>query len=559
MVDSTLARPASHFEDWNRDIAAGATYTYDPMHFPYPLTPLTASTLGPCFAKGATAAFHELHVPIAGIDVIHRNHHRFECWAPVMPANDDEARAVGEAAEQTMKAEIGRMMERWHGEHLPRISTLNQRLREMNVGSANPAELLKLLDEVNAIHTELWTIHFRVAGPMLLSMQLFDETYADLFGGTDADAHALLVGGLSESVKAAFGLSELAALAIELDLRDLFLETTPGDLAGRLENVTAGQAFLAGLHDYLEAYGLRQDLFEFATPTWREDSTIALANVRSYIQTGHNARAEQAERARSAELALADARDRLASYPEAVRGQFEAMVQFGRQGAFLQEEHNFYIDQRAMALIRLFYLRVGQRFVDAGLIHTPNDIFLLSHEDIERIVGRRFQVPAASVQELVDDRRHSLAAAGELVPPPFVGEPPAGPPPSDNPMQRAMVRFFGGPPTAQDEDSQTLTGNGGSRGIATGIARVARTLDEAKDLQPGEVLVAVTTMPAWTPLFGVAAAVVTETGGPLSHCAIVAREYGLPAVVGAHGATQRIQTGQTVTVDGSTGIVTLRA
>jgi rifampicin phosphotransferase len=76
-------------------------------------------------------------------------------------------------------------------------------------------------------------------------------------------------------------------------------------------------------------------------------------------------------------------------------------------------------------------------------------------------------------------------------------------------------------------------------------------------LQPGEILVAVTTMPPWTPLFGIAAAVVTETGGPLSHCAIVAREYGIPAVVGAHGATSRIATGQTISVDGGTGVVTL--
>ena len=78
------------------------------------------------------------------------------------------------------------------------------------------------------------------------------------------------------------------------------------------------------------------------------------------------------------------------------------------------------------------------------------------------------------------------------------------------------------------------------------MARVVQSLDEAKALQPGEILVTVTTMPAWTPLFGTAAAVVTETGGALSHCAIVAREYGIPAVVGAFGATRTITTGQTI-------------
>ena len=86
---------------------------------------------------------------------------------------------------------------------------------------------------------------------------------------------------------------------------------------------------------------------------------------------------------------------------------------------------------------------------------------------------------------------------------------------------------------------------------------MARTLAEAKALQPGEILVAITTMPTWTPLFGVAAAVVTETGGALCHGAIVAREYGIPAIVGATGATRAIRPGQRISVDGTTGVVTI--
>ena len=118
-----------------------------------------------------------------------------------------------------------------------------------------------------------------------------------------------------------------------------------------------------------------------------------------------------------------------------------------------------------------------------------------------------------------------------------------------------MLRFFGGPPQVSETPGQ-LKGTPGSRGVVTGVARVARSLEEAQGLEPGEVLVAITTMPPWTPLFGIASAVVTETGGPLSHCAIVAREYGIPAVVGAAGATRAIKTGQEVTVDGGVGLVT---
>ena len=102
-----------------------------------------------------------------------------------------------------------------------------------------------------------------------------------------------------------------------------------------------------------------------------------------------------------------------------------------------------------------------------------------------------------------------------------------------------------------------LPGNAGSAGSVRGKARVIRTLADASRLQPGEILVTTATAPAWTPLFAVAAGVVTDTGGILSHCAVVAREYGIPAVVGVMGATAMIADGQWVEVDGNAGVVRL--
>ena len=100
-----------------------------------------------------------------------------------------------------------------------------------------------------------------------------------------------------------------------------------------------------------------------------------------------------------------------------------------------------------------------------------------------------------------------------------------------------------------------LRGLAASSGVVTATARIVLSLTEAHRLQQGEILVARGTSPAWTPLFGTAAAVVTEGGGLLSHCAIVAREYGIPAVVGAGGATRRIADGSQITVDGNKGRV----
>jgi pyruvate,water dikinase len=121
-------------------------------------------------------------------------------------------------------------------------------------------------------------------------------------------------------------------------------------------------------------------------------------------------------------------------------------------------------------------------------------------------------------------------------------------------MSRTLGKFFGAPPPVSP-DPNLLQGNAGSPGMARGPARVIRLLAEAAKLEPGDVLVAETTAPPWTPLFASAAAVVTDTGGILSHCAIVAREYGIPAVVGAGTATTVIQDGQMVEVNGQAGTV----
>ncbi len=392
---------------------------------------------------------------------------------------------------------------------------------------------------------------------MHLSQQLFDEFYADLFGGTDSDAHALVVGTMSESIKAGVGLSDLAALARTLGLEPLFRETAADSLVSKLETTEPGQQFLAGLNEYLEVYGLRQDLFEYTTPTWQEDPTIAVASIRSYLLIRRDARAEHAAKARSAEDASTAARARLAAYPGAVRDQFEAMLQVGRDGAFMQEEHNFYIDQQGLALLRLFYLKVGQRFAAAGILEDADDVFMLDIDEVRCLASdSEAASDPASVRATVATRREEMRQAHTMAPPPFIGDSPDGPPPNGNPMERAMMRFFGGPPQQSDVPGQ-LKGNAGSKGVATGIARIARTINDASHVEPGEILVAVTTTPAWTPLFGVASAVVTETGGALSHCAIVAREYGIPAVVGVYGATRAIKPGHRITVDGTSGIVTL--
>jgi len=124
-------------------------------------------------------------------------------------------------------------------------------------------------------------------------------------------------------------------------------------------------------------------------------------------------------------------------------------------------------------------------------------------------------------------------------------------------MVRALFKGELSPANTSNSEMNKVKGLPGSAGVARGAARVIHSLAEAGKLQPGDVLVAVATEPPWTPLFATASAVVTDSGGVLSHSAVVAREYRIPAVVGAGNATTTFQDGQLIEVDGSNGIVRL--
>jgi pyruvate,water dikinase len=134
-----------------------------------------------------------------------------------------------------------------------------------------------------------------------------------------------------------------------------------------------------------------------------------------------------------------------------------------------------------------------------------------------------------------------------ITPPESIGAPPPD-------VEEPTNRYWGGGTLRSDRPGE-LKGHAASAGVARGVARVIPSLDQGPRLKRGDVLVTRTTMPPWTPLFAIAGAIVTETGGVLSHAAVTAREYRLPAVLSVQDATRLIRDGQAVEVDGSNGIV----
>ena len=196
----------------------------------------------------------------------------------------------------------------------------------------------------------------------------------------------------------------------------------------------------------------------------------------------------------------------------------------------------------AWPVMRRAVERLGEAFAARGFIGEPDDVFFLTRDEV--LAALR---DGASVHVDVGARRATREQQARLLPPLFVGR--------VHPMLQKLMDGISGTLGAAPSEAAIVSGTPASPGRATGVVRVVRGPQDFDALQPGEILVAPLTAPAWTPLFHRAAAVVTDVGSAASHASIIAREYGIPAVVGCGDATARLTTGLRVTVDGGTGNV----
>ena len=197
----------------------------------------------------------------------------------------------------------------------------------------------------------------------------------------------------------------------------------------------------------------------------------------------------------------------------------------------------------AWPVMRRAVLRIGQALASRGVIAEPGDIFFLTRDEVLSALGDSGPVSRVDVAA----RRSTREQQARLVPPLLVGR--------LNPLLKKLFDGMSGVLGAVPSDTAIVSGTPASPGRASGAVRVIRGPEQFDELEPGEILVASLTAPAWTPLFTRAAAVVTDVGSPAAHASIIAREYGIPAVVGCGDATARLRTGMRVTVDGTTGNV----
>lgn len=531
--------------EWNDPADAEKTWTLDELHNPEPATPLGGS-FAALVSHGFKKAFSEYSVPAVFRQQVIA-HRIYGNMGPLDLPPDELGRLMGDVQAKVGGA-IAQLDHLWSEVYLPEVKSLIGAQQDVDLGVASIDALTSHWDLSTATARRMMEIHFLAIIPAYVAVSEFDELYRRIFPeASPHESYRLLQGIGNLTVDTGIALWELSRKARDLPEVRGVIETSD-EVMSDLESVEGGPAFLADLRAYLDFYGHRGDKWDIAYPSWVEEPAPVIGTLREYLGQDSNPAVELQRAAEERLQAIEDVRGKIASQED--KGAFEFLLAAAETGIVITEDHGFWIDFRGMHQLRRTAVEVGNRLAEAGVIDSLEDVFFLLEDEVSETLRA---LPDLDRRELVEQRRDSFARAQVTEAPKFVGAPPLSEAPPPNPLELAFGKLFGGPPPAAE--GTELRGHPGSPGTTRGTARLITSIADADRLEPGDILVAPATAPPWTPLFAFASAVVTDSGGMLSHCAVVAREYSIPAVVGCGDATTRISDGQTIEVDGNEGVV----
>jgi pyruvate,water dikinase len=448
--------------------------------------------------------------------------------------------------------------DRYWGMRAAELQSAYDHFDTLDLTSMDRADLWTTVKDAYAFHRRAWFIHFEV-------MYVLTANYLALYGLAEeiglegSQVSAFLAGQQTFYGTTDEELWKLAGRARELEVTGPLQHSEPRDMRAQIAALPRGETWLAEFDAFLRTYGQRtEETCRIDTPAWIEDPSPALYAIGTFLSKPagfdfHAAR-QQAVAERDAQIEAArrsiNGSD-LRRFNEALASNQAANF------AWWNEEHNYLIDRRAAIPVRRASLELGARLVDEGRLQAPDDIFFVFKPELYAAMEGADGPAWPALAPMIPDRRAYFEDWRRRGPelPTMLGTIP------DTVPDPIMIEVFGLSGHFLEtlkggrEQATELRGFPAAKGVAEGVARVITSVTEISQVRPGEILVCGGTTTEWTPVFGIIKACVCDTGGSLTHAAIVSREYGIPCVVGTAAATKSIKTGDRVRVDGRQGTV----
>ncbi|NLT35722.1 MAG: hypothetical protein GXX83_07470 [Gaiellales bacterium] len=549
----------------------------DTIHSPEPLYPLEYETSYFALAEYADGVGTEINkVPTS-----HANAFRvLNGWCYFSPVDITNAEEIGARAETYVKkvADVYPRWDQWLEEtetrHMQAAEWLASWDFETDPDLGDAAQTYSLVERFDAVLAALCNSGAQhLENLVLVTGQKFAFTAICREidpSTTDAQVDTMVQGFGNKLMETDAAFWKLGKRAMDLGIVGLIDGAGEHPSAALAKDAT-GARWLEEVKQVVDEYGVRHvgGCYNLMPVCWQEDLDYPISFIRGSIS-----KIEKGE-----ELVPVD---ELVAVREAAIKEFVAKIQSEEQKKnfydnlrLLQqlypwyENHNFLYEGLIGTRVHIKMIELGRRLVKEGYFDDPYDIgYFLLHELRQLLFGLMHKRIEFSKDNLVDfrpmieERKKIREKQKSWHAPVVLGLKPTSPP--ENPI---AVYVYGALPSvidrsftddAQWEEVVEITGLGAAPGVAEGVARVVRDPSALKAVQSGEILVAGSTNPMWNPVLAKVKGVVTDSGGLLAHAAVICREYGLPAVVGTAKATQAIKTGDYVTVDGTTGVVTIK-
>jgi len=560
---------------------------YNSMHFPEPMSPfdVTTAEAAYCALGAANTRVHCLPTTL-GIDYRIINGRIYIGGNAVTDAAEI-ARRTKEFEQRAFYyyANWERLIAQWKDKMLALIREA-QTLPKLALPEFEPLEhvhagrgiasnhyLLDVYQKTLEGYFRMWHYHFEFLLLGYGAYLTFFDFCKKAFPEISEQTVARMVSGMqAEIFRPDDELRKLAKRAIELGVDGVLREgASPDDVIKALEQLgEPGRTWLQELAVSRDPWFNINvgDGFYHYHRSWNDDLSLPFSALPGYI-----ANAKAGERIeRPIEKLMAERKQLIADYRELLnneeeRAAYDQMIALAHRVFPYVEGHKFYCEHWYTNLFFNKIREFGALLAEHGFFEDAEDVFQLTHYEIEAAIidlmtawssGSPPRGPARW-PAIVEERKAAIKEWAEHETPPALGPVPEV---IDDPAIVLLwgitrERLDGWLAAGGQADSSEIRGFAASSGVAEGVARVVKSVEEIDRLRYGDILVCRVTNPTWAPIFQKIAAAVSDIGGSMSHAAIVAREYGLPAVVGTGTATQKIKDGQRIRVDGGRGVVTI--
>ncbi len=553
--------------EWRSDLEQQLFWVFDDLHCPHPLSPMFEEIGG--WWLTCDHMFRRFGTPFAADWIIKNvNGYLYTAAVPAeprwtvdsmeyggrygarVPLDDEYSKRMGKYLDATLPVYGAHFVDWWNNRLVPEmkrnfvfLEAELDRQDEMSLG-----DVAVLLEDAIDIHDRHWKIHWMLNFAQLSATLKLRAVMEQTHGEID-DA---LLGRLQnsandrnwDSIKALWEMKQEAKADRELSAA--FAHETAADIIAALGTSERGRRFLAErVEPYQKEFGWHAVWsHEFIFPTVYEKMEPVIELVRGYIQTDYDYPSTMG--ALRDDIAAAS-REILEGLEGDALEQMRAANEVNLRMAPLTPDHHFYIDQGANAHVRLVLMGIGRKLVARGSLDEPDDVMFLLYNELRALIGD----PDMEARPIIKQRQAEREKAYTFKPRAWVGTA------TQSQLDFPYLVNWGFPEKFQRKEgiAGQVKGIGGSPGVVEGVARVVLHEEQFDTVQAGDILVCHMTNPAWVVLFTKIAGLVTNAGGLTAHPAVLSREFGIPAVVGTQDGTQRINDGDRVRVNGTTGLV----